>query len=171
MGEHHADFTNFETSGREEALALVLQHYEALTTNQDNWVCNLANASSLLWHAYHSLQIPVNWAGFYVSYGQEELLLGPFQGKVACQTIQFGNGVCGKAAAEQATQVVRDVNKEPDHIACDGETKSEIVVPVVSNGKTLAVIDIDCLDYDAFGPLDQYFLERLSKLISKTCKF
>lgn len=169
--EHHADFTNFQSHDRKEALEQLLQHYQVLSTDQDNWVCNLANASSLLWHAYHSMRVPVNWAGFYVTKGDDELLLGPFQGKVACQSIKFGKGVCGKAAAVQATQIVKDVNQAPDHIACDGETKSEIVVPIVKNGKTVAVIDIDCLVYEAFGPPDQLLLEQLASLISETCKF
>lgn len=168
---HHADFTNFQSNDRRESLELVLQHYEALSSEQDNWVANLSNASSLIWYAYHSLGIPVNWSGFYMTSCENQLLLGPFQGKVACQSIKFGRGVCGKAASAQVTQLVPDVNKHPDHIACDGETKSEIVVPIVRDGKTLGVIDIDCLDPQGFGEIDKEILEKLAASIVKTCKF
>ena len=107
-----------------------------LTTHNSNF----SNTASLLWHAYHSLPSPsnsVNWAGFYFTdpSNPSRLLLGPFQGQVACQTIAFGRGVCGTAAKEQKTQLVEDVEKFPGHIACDGASKSEIVVPVVQGGK------------------------------------
>jgi putative methionine-R-sulfoxide reductase with GAF domain len=101
---------------------------------------NFSNTSSLLWHAYHSLPAPsnhVNWAGFYFTdpTHSTRLLLGPFQGQVACQTIAFNRGVCGTAAATQTTQLVADVEQFPGHIACDGASRSEIVVPVVQGGK------------------------------------
>jgi hypothetical protein len=101
---------------------------------------NTANAASLIWHALHALPTPsskVNWAGFYVSdpTTPNQLILGPFQGKVACQTIAFGKGVCGAAAQSQQTQLVPDVEKFPGHIACDGDSKSEIVVPIMKDGK------------------------------------
>ena len=99
---------------------------------------NTANTASLLWHALHSLPAPsnlVNWAGFYRldPTRPQQLLLGPFQGKVACQTIAFGRGVCGAAAASGKTQLVPDVDKFPGHIACDGDSKSEIVVPIIKD--------------------------------------
>ncbi|CAI4044770.1 L-methionine (R)-S-oxide reductase SKDI_11G1430 [Saccharomyces kudriavzevii IFO 1802] len=172
---HHADHVNYaSTLSKEEILEQLLLSYEALSEEQTNWVCNLSNASSLIWHAYTSLGISVNWAGFYVTQGSEEnaLLLGPFQGKVACQMIRFGKGVCGTAASTKETQIVQDVNKYPGHIACDGETKSEIVVPIISSdGKTLGVIDIDCLDYRGFDEVDKEFLEKLAKSINKSCIF
>jgi L-methionine (R)-S-oxide reductase len=124
---------------------------------------NFSNTSALLWHAYHSLPFPssaVNWAGFYFTdpSNPSRLILGPFQGQVwqcsscrnsaihvdcmdtdtaqvACQIIAFGRGVCGTAAATQTTQLVEDVEKFPGHIACDGASKSEIVVPIVQGGK------------------------------------
>ncbi|CCF57402.1 hypothetical protein KAFR_0C04110 [Kazachstania africana CBS 2517] len=173
--KHHADYANFDSIGnRGDALEMLVMSYKSLSHDEDNWVCNLANASSLLWHCYRSLNINVNWTGFYITRknNENELLLGPFQGKVACQSIEFGKGVCGTAASTQETQVVADVNKFPHHIACDGETKSEIVVPIISqSGKTLGVIDLDCLDYNGFGELDKKYLEELAALISKTCAF
>jgi L-methionine (R)-S-oxide reductase len=101
---------------------------------------NFSNTSSLLWHAYHSLPSPsssVNWAGFYFTdpSNPKKLILGPFQGQVACQIIAFGRGVCGTAALTQTTQLVDDVDKYPGHIACDGASKSEVVVPIVQDGK------------------------------------
>lgn len=173
---YHANFSNFSDveDRKEDALKMLLDSYKALTIDQDNWVCNLSNASSLIWHCYKSLSININWAGFYVSEkGKEQLLLGPFQGKVACQTIQFGKGVCGTAASTQETQLVPDVDKAADHIACDGDTKSEIVVPIIDNktNKTLAVIDIDCVDYNGFDEVDKEYLEQLAKLITETCVF
>lgn len=166
MGEekHHADYTNYEeASSKEEVLASVVSSYAALSSDTKNWVANLANCSSLIWHAYHSLKVPVNWAGFYVldPSNSEQLILGPFQGKVACQQIQFGRGVCGNAASTKKTQLVPDVNAYPGHIACDGETKSEVVVPIMKDGKVLGVLDIDCLVQNGFDNTDVAYLENL----------
>lgn len=101
---------------------------------------NLSNASSLLYHALRSVNGPiaaVNWCGFYFlnPLNPQELILGPFQGHVACQSIRLGKGVCGTAAATQKTQVVPNVDEFPGHIACDSNSKSEIVVPIIQNGK------------------------------------
>lgn len=106
---------------------------------------NLANAAALLWHALHALPSPsadVNWAGFYVldPLVPEQLVLGPFQGKVACQTIAFGRGVCGQAANTGKTQLVADVDEFPGHIACDDNSKSEIVVPIIQGHKVGCIL-------------------------------
>ncbi|KAI1765135.1 GAF domain-like protein [Hypoxylon sp. FL1150] len=143
---------------------------------------NLANAASLLWHAYKSLPSPsnqVNWAGFYVldpksTQSKPHLILGPFQGKVACQTIAFGKGVCGAAAESQTTQLVPDVEQFPGHIACDGDSRSEIVVPIVVGGKgeagkLVAIIDIDCADVSGFDEVDKKHLEQLGELLARSC--
>lgn len=110
-----------------------------LVDDQRNWVCNTANAASLLWHLFHSQPAPsssVNWAGFYVrdKTKPSQLILGPFQGKVACQTIAIGKGVCGTVAAKAETLLLDDVETFPGHIACDSESKSEVVVPIVVDG-------------------------------------
>lgn len=168
---HHADHTNFSATSKKEAYDEMLLACSALLV--DNWVANTANVSSLLWHMFHSLKVPVNWTGFYVldettkdkSGSERQLILGPFQGKVACQTIAFGKGVCGIAAERQMIQLVPDVNAFPDHIACDGETQSEIVVPLVKDGVTVAVIDIDCLDKAAFDETDAVYLDKLADLL------
>ena len=147
---------------------------------------NLANISSLLWHAYASLPSPssaVNWAGFYVrsdkfpssssqSQSQDSkpvLFLGPFHGKPACQLIHFGRGVCGTAAETKQTVVVPDVLKFPGHIACDAESRSEIVVPIVVGGETVAIIDVDCTLENGFDEVDKAGLERLAGLIGGCC--
>lgn len=104
----------------------------------------------------------------------EQLILGPFQGKVACQTIPFGQGakklgVCGTAAATKTTQLVDDVDKFPGHIACDSESKSEIVVPIVSGDRVVAIIDVDCAALNGFDETDKKHLEQLADLLSKGC--
>lgn len=106
---------------------------------------------------------------------KQQLILGPFQGKVACQTIQFGRGVCGTAAKTGATQLVKDVDEFPGHIACDGDSKSEVVVPIMidkdgsGTKKTVAIIDIDCAVLDGFDEVDKKFLEELAELIARSC--
>lgn len=99
----------------------------------------------------------------------EQLILGPFQGKVACQTIKFGKGVCGTAAATKTTQLVEDVEKFPGHIACDSESQSEIVVPIVVGDKVVAIIDVDCAVLNGFDETDKKNLEQLADLLSKSC--
>lgn len=115
----------------------------------------------------------MNAEGFYVldpSSDKPQLILGPFQGKVACQTIPFGRGVCGTAAQTKQTQLVRNVDEFPGHIACDGDTRSEIVVPIVNGtGRVVAIIDIDCVELEGFDEVDQKWLEDLSALLSKSC--
>ncbi|KAI0019329.1 GAF domain-like protein [Xylariomycetidae sp. FL0641] len=177
----HADASNFaEGVTKEQAYTQVLLQAEGLFDDQRNWVCNLSNAAALLWHAYKSLPPPynqVNWAGFYTldprSTTKPQLILGPFQGKVACQTIAFGRGVCGTAAATQSTQVVKDVEQFPGHIACDGDSKSEIVVPIVTGEgearKVVAIIDIDCAELNGFDEVDRKYLEQLAGLLVKSC--
>ncbi|KAM9888468.1 hypothetical protein OXX79_012891 [Metschnikowia pulcherrima] len=168
--KNHADYTCFETTSKESTLREVIDFYDALSSESRNWVANLANASSLLWHAYHQHGIPVNWAGFYVldPKVREQLILGPFQGKVACQTIKFGKGVCGTAADSRKPQLVPDVQAFPGHIACDGETKSEIVIPILVDGHTVGVLDIDCLKSEGFDMQDVTMLEELAQHLSSS---
>lgn len=175
QGTHHADLASFSTTQtKQETLSQLTETYLALATDQPNWICNLSNASSLLWHAYHSLSIPVNWAGFYVvdPKVEDQLILGPFQGKVACQTIKYNRGVCGAAAGTLKTQLVPNVEEFPGHIACDGETKSEIVVPILDkDGLLRGVLDIDCLALEGFNETDQKELEILAMALGETCEW
>ncbi|RPA89252.1 GAF domain-like protein [Choiromyces venosus 120613-1] len=171
----HADASNFtEGVTKAEAWEQVIESTEALLEDQRNWVCNLANTASLIWHALKSMPEPsnhANWAGFYVLDPtiSKQLILGPFMGKVACQTIEFGRGVCGKAADSGETQLVQDVHNFPGHIACDGETKSEIVVPIKVGEKVVAVIDIDSTVPSAFDEEDKKALETLAKTLGPAC--
>lgn len=169
---HHADYSNFDKSlSQKDALETLILSYEALALSQSNWVANLANCGSLLYHYYQDRG--VNWAGFYVldPENTEQLILGPFMGKVACQSIKIGTGVCGTAASELRTQLVADVEKFPGHIACDGMTKSEIVVPIIQRGKLVGVMDLDCLNLNGFDEVDQQYLENLAAKIAETCNF
>ena len=120
----------------------------------------LANASALLFETLPKL----NWAGFYLI-REGELVLGPFQGKVACIHIAQGKGVCGTAAAENRTVRVQNVHEFPGHIACDSASRSEIVVPLRQNGKVVGVMDIDSPEYDRFSPEDQTGLEQFAAII------
>ncbi|KAI5210197.1 GAF domain-like protein [Aureobasidium subglaciale] len=174
----HADASNFVSNmSKQEAYTQVLEQARGLFYDQRNWVCNLSNAASLIWHALHALPSPsnkTNWAGFYVldpSAPIRQLILGPFQGKVACQTIRFGRGVCGTAASTQQTQLVGDVEEFPGHIACDAASMSEIVVPIVQEGKVVAIIDVDCAVKNGFDVEDQKYLEELAQLIAEACDF
>ncbi|EAW11654.1 GAF domain-containing protein [Aspergillus clavatus NRRL 1] len=152
---------------------------------------NLSNIASLLWHAYAALPPPsssVNWAGFYIrqdkfpqpasttSSSTTEppenlllLLLGPFQGRPACQEIRFGRGVCGAAAEQRQTVLVPDVHAFPGHIACDASSRSEIVVPVLVGGETVAIIDVDCTEPSGFDEVDRKYLEELAALLAECC--
>jgi L-methionine (R)-S-oxide reductase len=118
-----------------EELAAAL---DSLTLNEPDAIANMANVSALLWQFLPDL----NWAGFYRNVGGE-LVLGPFQGKAACIRIPFGKGVCGAAAASGETQLVEDVHAFPGHIACDADSRSELVVPIVHQGALLGVLDLD----------------------------
>ncbi|KAH0383830.1 GAF domain-like protein, partial [Aureobasidium melanogenum] len=178
MAKVHADASNFVSDvSKQEAYTQVLEQARGLFYEQRNWVCNLSNAASLLWHALHALPAPsshTNWAGFYVldpSSPTNQLILGPFQGKVACQTIRFGRGVCGTAASTKTTQLVADVEEFPGHIACDAESASEIVVPILQNGKVVAIIDVDCAVKNGFDDEDKKYLEELAELIAESCDF
>jgi GAF domain-containing protein len=123
---------------------------------------NLSNASALL---YQSLE-DLNWAGFYLLEG-ERLVLGPFQGKPACIEIPLGRGVCGTAAGEDRTQLVPDVHQFPGHIACDGASNSEIVVPLHAHGKVAGVLDLDSPSLGRFTREDQDGLETFAAILEK----
>ncbi|KAK8154600.1 GAF domain-like protein [Phyllosticta citrichinensis] len=190
----HAESSTFARGiTKAQAYAQVLEQAAALMDGQRNWVphhhdlnrtndaralSNLSNLASLLYHACRSLPAPssaVNWCGFYVldpsAAARDQLVLGPFQGHVACQTIKFGRGVCGTAAATKSTQLVPDVEQFPGHIACDGASKSEIVVPIVQRDQCVAIIDVDCAELGGFDQEDQKYLEQVAKLIAEGCDF
>ena len=133
------------------------QQLEALLEGERDAVANAANAAALIYLA----MADVNWVGFYFLRG-DELLLGPFQGKPACVRISVGQGVCGTAVRERKTIRVADVFSFAGHIACDADSRSEIVVPLISNGKPVAVMDIDSASPARFDADDQMGVERLA---------
>jgi L-methionine (R)-S-oxide reductase len=116
----------------------------SLTSTEPDDIANMANVSSALFHALNAArQNSINWCGFYRNLDDSCLVLGPFQGRVACIRIPFGKGVCGACALSGEAQVVPDVHKFPGHIACDSASQSELVVPIRRDGKLLGVLDID----------------------------
>ncbi|AWW73197.1 hypothetical protein CD351_02015 [Erythrobacter sp. KY5] len=139
---------------------------DALTSDEPDAVANMANAAALIWEFVGDL----NWAGFYrvgeSKSGGEELILGPFVGRPACIRIPIGRGVCGAAAEMAATQLVEDVHAFPGHIACDAASRSEVVVPVVRDGKVIAVIDLDSPSPARFSEEDATGLEKLAELLA-----
>ena len=125
-------------------------------------IANLANASALLWQMLED----INWAGFYLM-EEGKLVLGPFQGKPACIEIPLGKGVCGTAAAEKKTQLVRDVHTFPGHIACDCASNSEILVPIIADGEVRGVLDIDSSSVGRFTEADREGLEAFVRILEK----
>jgi len=139
----------------------LMPQLRSLVEGEPDLIANLANITAALREI-----LPIaSWVGFYVRRG-DELVLGPFQGKIACVRIAFGRGVCGTAAAEKRTVIVPDVEKFPGHIACDAGSRSEIVVPIVRSGEVVAVLDLDSYAVAAFDDVDAEWLERVAELAS-----
>ncbi len=147
---------------KEEIYQALLPQIEALIVGERDLVANLANIAAALREAFGFF-----WVGFYVVQGQE-LVLGPFQGPIACTRIAFGRGVCGTAWKEKKTQLVPDVEAFPGHIACSSASKSEIVVPVFQNGEVFLVLDVDSNRLDDFDAVDQCYLEDLMGILEKS---
>lgn len=145
---------------------LLLEQLKSLIENERNVIANLANASALL----HLSLEEINWAGFYLAEG-EELILGPFQGKPACIRIPFGKGVCGTAAQTDTVQRIDNVHLFAGHIACDGASNAEIVIPLHKNGKVVGVLDIDSPVFHRFSEIDQQILEQFCRILEKGCEF
>jgi GAF domain-containing protein len=136
---------------------------QAIIANESDLIANMANISALLFSQLSA----VNWAGFYRVI-DNELVLGPFQGNVACIRIPMGRGVCGTAAQTNTTQRIADVHQFDGHIACDAASNAEIVIPVTQQGKVIAVLDIDSVVFDRFDEEDQQELEAIVKLLEHT---
>ncbi len=144
---------------------LLCAQLEALNEENPYSTAILANASALLFDALDN----VNWAGFYLLEG-DKLVLGPFQGKVACVTIPVGKGVCGTAFAKNETLVVPDVHQFSGHIACDSASNSEIVVPLRNGGEPFGVLDIDSTVFSRFTEIDRTGLEDFARVLEKAFK-
>ncbi|WP_293913426.1 MULTISPECIES: GAF domain-containing protein [unclassified Sphingobacterium] len=154
-----AEDLNILTGNKAEQYKGLIPQIEALISGESNLIANLANISAAL-----KEQFGFFWVGFYLVEG-EELVLGPFQGPVACTRIKKGKGVCGTAWAEEQTLIVPDVDKFPGHIACSSLSKSEIVLPVRVGGKIIAVLDVDSDTLNSFDQEDAVYLEKVLSFI------
>ena len=141
----------------------LIMQLNALLENEQDLIANMANTAALLYHSIPN----INWAGFYL-YKQQELILGPFQGNVACMHIPMGKGVCGNSAASRQALVVKNVHEFPGHIACDYASKSEIVVPIIKENTLLGVLDIDSPVYDRFDEEDLYYMKKVVEILCQS---
>ncbi len=151
-----------QAGSKEEIYEALIPQVEALISGEQDLVANLANIAAALREAFGFF-----WVGFYVVQGQE-LVLGRFQGPIACTRIAYGRGVCGTAWKEKKTQLVPDVEAFPGHIACSSASKSEIVVPAFEEGEVFLVLDVDSDTLDDFDAVDQHYLEDLMGILEKT---
>ena len=148
------------TGNKAEQYQSLIPQIKGLLEGETDLVANMANVVAAL-----KEQFGWFWVGFYVV-KQNELVLAPFQGPVACTRIKKGRGVCGTSWAEAKTLIVPDVEKFPGHIACSSLSKSEIVVPVIRNNEVVAVLDVDASEYDQFDTTDQQYLEEIVNLVN-----
>lgn len=144
---------------KQERYDALLPQIEAVLEGESDFIANMANVAAMLHETFGFW-----WTGFYRVVG-EELVLGPFQGPMACTRIRKGRGVCGTAWAKAETQVVPDVELFPGHIACSSASRSEIVVPIWQEGKIIAVLDIDSAQLATFDETDRLYLERIVELL------
>ena len=145
---------------KEERYESLVPQIKALLEGEPDLIANLANITGALKEQFNWL-----WIGFYLV-KDEELVLGPFQGPVACTRIKKGKGVCGTSWANAETLIVPDVEKFPGHIACSSLSRSEIVIPIIRNNKVLGVLDADSIDLDHYDIIDQKYLEQVVDLIN-----
>lgn len=141
---------------KEDTYQSLLPQIEAIVSGETDVIANMANISALLHGAFGFW-----WTGFY-RVADKELVLGPYQGPVACTRIPYGRGVCGTSWEQDKTVIVPNVHEFAGHIACSGASKSEIVVPVRRDGKITAVLDIDSAEYNTFDDIDRQYLERIT---------
>jgi GAF domain-containing protein len=148
------------TGNKEEQYQSLLPQLEALISYETDLIANLGNIAAALKEQFNWF-----WVGFYLV-KEDELVLAPFQGPVACTRIKKGKGVCGTSWEQQKTLIVLDVDKFPGHIACSSISKSEIVVPIIRNGEVVGVLDVDSEKYNQFDEIDQKYLEQLVLMIA-----
>jgi len=144
-----------------EKYKVILEQLSYILLKEDNPLSSLANLTALLKQTFDK----ISWVGFYL-YDSKRLYLGPFQGKLACTNIELGKGVCGKSAANKISIIVPNVNEFPGHIACDPESKSEIVIPVLIGEELFGVLDIDSSSLNSFNETDKKYLESVCKYLS-----
>ena len=153
-------------SKKEERLKEINQSLRALIEPEEDWLANMANSSALLF----DLMDDLNWAGFYI-WKQDQLVLGPFQGKTAQVRIEEDKGVCGTAYSQRKIILVEDVHEFPGHIACDVNSNSEIVLPVIVGGEVIAVLDIDSPQKARFDELDHKYLKEFVEILVDETNF
>ncbi|MGC5748568.1 GAF domain-containing protein [Gluconobacter sp. NFX36] len=141
----------------------LLPTVESVVSSEPDMIANMANIAALLFEALPD----INWSGFYL-WKEDQLVLGPFQGRLACTRIPLGKGVCGTVAAQKTTLVVPDVHAFPGHIACDAASESEIVIPVLKDGALIGVLDIDSPIKNRFQDADRMLLEKIVSALEKT---
>lgn len=154
----------FSSNSKEVKYAELLPQIHALLTGENNQIANLSNVSSALKTAFDFF-----WVGFYLVDSENELVLGPFQGPIACTRIRKGKGVCGTSWAEEKTILVPNVEEFPGHIACSSASKSEIVVPLIKNNKVVAVLDVDSDELNDFDQIDEKYLTQLCTWLAENC--
>lgn len=154
-----AETLNIVEGSKEEKYVSLLPQLQAVLEGETDFIANLANTCACLREQFGWL-----WIGFYLV-KKDELVLGPFQGPLACTRIARGKGVCGKSWESAATVIVPDVNLFPGHIACSGLSRSEIVVPLLHEGKVIGVLDIDSEQPNEFGETDRRYLEEVVRLL------
>ena len=142
---------------KKEQYESILPQIQALVSGEKDLIANMANVAAILRETFGFW-----WTGFY-RVEDQELILGPFQGPIACTRIPFGRGVCGTAWTEAKTILVPNVHEFTGHIACSSESNSEIVLPLIYQGNVIAVLDIDSTDYNAFDNIDQHYLEVIAR--------
>ncbi len=157
-----AEHLTIHSGNKAERYATLLPQLSAIFEGETDAIANMANLAACLWETFGFW-----WVGFYRVVG-EELVLGPFQGPLACTRIRKGRGVCGTAWEREHTIIVPDVEQFPGHIACSSASRSEIVVPIVKNGAVVAVLDIDSEHLNTFDATDALWLERIADLLSNT---
>ncbi|NLJ90183.1 MAG: GAF domain-containing protein [Clostridiales bacterium] len=160
------EFKDIKTKDKVSFYQLLQKQVSSLLEGEDHVIAGLSNISALLYHALEN----VNWLGFYLVHN-DELLLGPFQGKVACVHIPFGKGVCGTCYNKKETIVVEDVHQFPGHIACDSASLSEIVVPIFYQDKVIGVLDVDSPVLNRFDGQDKEGLEAIVKVLESKLDF
>ena len=154
-----AEELHIAQGGKEEKYALLYKQIAAVTESESDIIANMANVAAMIHETFRFW-----WTGFYRVAG-EELILGPFQGPLACSRIAYGRGVCGTAWKEACTQVVPDVEQFPGHIACSSASKSEIVVPLFKENEVVAVLDIDSEHLATFDETDRLWLEKIVEIL------
>lgn len=156
-----AEHLEIAKGDKEDKYDLLFRQIESLAEDEADLIALMANAAAMIHGTFGFL-----WTGFYRAVDGEVLVLGPFQGPLACTRIPYGRGVCGMAWKQGQTIVVEDVNDFPGHIACSSDSRSEIVVPLIKEGKTIGVLDIDSAQLATFDETDRHWLEKIAKVLT-----